>query len=292
MLVLCLTWGLQQVALKAAAADISPLMQIALRSGISAALVGLVMVWRRERINLGDGTLLPGLFAGSLFAFEFLLVGEGLRHTSASHMVVFLYTAPIFVALGLHFRMPAERLAPLQWAGIAMAFGGIAVTFLGRESAAASAPGNILFGDLLALLSGMAWGATTVVVRVTCLSRAPATQTLLYQLIIGFLLLTPAAAILGQASIRPSALALGSLFFQAVVVSFASYLVWFWLLQRYLASRLGVFSFMTPLFGVAFGVWLLGEPMENSFIAGALLVITGVVVVSGHGWLKQARRAR
>lgn len=39
---------------------------------------------------------------GGLFGLEFLLVGEGMRHTSASHMVVFLYTAPIFAALGLH----------------------------------------------------------------------------------------------------------------------------------------------------------------------------------------------
>jgi hypothetical protein len=44
------------------------------------------------------------------------------------------------------------------------------------------------------------------------------------------------------------------------VVSFASYLTWFWLLRRYLATGLSVFSFMTPLFGVAFGVLVLGEP--------------------------------
>jgi len=287
MLVLCLIWGLQQVVLKAAARDIAPLMQIALRSGIAAVLVGILMAWRRERIALSDGTLGPGLVAGLLFALEFLLVGEGLRHTSASHMVVFLYTAPIFVALGLHFKLPAERLSALQWFGIALAFAGIVVTFIGREhQAAATEPANVLLGDLLALLSGIAWGATTVVVRTTRLSHAPATQTLLYQLVIGFLLLIIAAAVLGQTGIRPTPLAIGSLFFQSVIVSFASYLVWFWLLRRYLASRLGVFSFMTPLFGVAFGIWLLAEPMETSFLTGALLVISGVLIVSGYGWLK------
>lgn len=287
MLVLCLIWGLQQVVLKAAAGDVAPLMQIALRSGIAAVLVGILMAWRRERIRLDDGTLGPGLIAGSLFALEFLLVGEGLRHTSASHMVVFLYTAPIFVALGLHFKLPAERLSALQWFGIALAFAGIVVTFIGREHGGTAKPGNMLLGDLLALLSGIAWGATTVVVRITSLSRASATQTLLYQLVIGFVLLIAAAAALGQTGIRPTPLAIGSLFFQSVIVSFASYLLWFWLLRRYLASRLGVFSFMTPLFGVAFGVWLLAEPMEISFLLGALLVISGVLIVSGYGWLTQ-----
>jgi hypothetical protein len=43
--------------------------------------------------------------------------------------------------------------------------------------------------------------------------------------------------------------------------------VWFWLLRRYLVSPLGVFSFMTPLIGVAFGVWLLNEPLEPGFVA-------------------------
>jgi drug/metabolite transporter (DMT)-like permease len=91
---------------------------------------------------------------------------------------------------------------------------------------------------------------------------------------------------LGQARIAPTPLAWGSLVFQSLVVSFASYLAWFWLLRHYLASRLGVFSFMTPLFGMAFGVWLLDEPLEASFLAGAALVLAGIALVSGHGWLR------
>ena len=46
MLLLCMLWGLQQVAMKATAPDMSPLMQVALRSGIAALLVGAVMWWR------------------------------------------------------------------------------------------------------------------------------------------------------------------------------------------------------------------------------------------------------
>lgn len=291
MLILCLIWGLQQVVLKAAAADISPLLQIALRSGISALLVAALMRWRGERMSLRDGTLGAGLLVGALFAFEFLLVGEGLRHTSASHMVVFLYTAPIFVALGLHWRMPAERLSVVQWLGIAVAFAGIVVTFFWRgEQPPAAEPLTMLWGDLLALGAGITWGATTVAVRLSRLASAPAAQTLLYQLVAGFVLLLLAAILLQQTRISLTPVALGSLFFQSVIVSFASYLVWFWMLKRYLASRLGVFSFITPLFGVAFGVWLLSEPLDPSFLAGALMVLSGVVMVSGYGWLQQFLR--
>ena len=90
MLLLCMIWGLQQVVLKAAAPDIAPILLIALRSGIAAVLVGLLMFVRGERISLAAGTWRPGLLVGVLFALEFLFVGEGLRHTSASHTVVFL----------------------------------------------------------------------------------------------------------------------------------------------------------------------------------------------------------
>lgn len=233
-----------------------------------------------------DGT--RGLAVGVLFALEYLLVGEGLRHTSASHMVVFLYTAPIFVALGLHWRLPAERLNAVQWGGIGLAFTGIVLTFFGRQQAAAGTTMDMLWGDALGLLAGAAWGATTVVIRCSRLSSAPPTQTLLYQLVAAFVLLLLAAMALGQTTIHPSALAWGSLLFQALVVSFASFLAWFWLLLHYLASRLSVFSFMTPLFGVLLGVWLLQEPLEPSFLAGAVLVLAGVALVSAHGWLRQA----
>jgi drug/metabolite transporter (DMT)-like permease len=148
-------------------------------------------------------------------------------------------------------------------------------------------PSNILWGDFLALLGGIAWAATTVVIRCSILSRTPATRTLLYQLIGAFIILMLAAIGLGQTGFNSTPLAWGSLLFQSLVVSFAGFLVWFWLLRNYLASRLGVFSYMTPLFGIAFGVWLLNEPLEPSFLVGALLVLAGIVLVSGSGWLKQ-----
>ncbi len=287
MLALSLIWGLQQVALKATAGDVAPLLLIAVRSGMAALMVYALMRWRGEPLALRDGTWRPGMLVGALFALEYLLVAEGLRQTSAAHIVVFLYTAPIFAAIGLHRKLPAERLRRLQWAGIALAFAGIALAFFGRAGTGpANFAGNMLWGDFLGLLAGAAWGATTVVVRTSSLNNTAATKTLLYQLVGAFVLLLSAAALSGQTGFRATPQLWANLLFQVLVVSFASFLVWFWLLRHYLASQLGVFSFMTPLFGVAFGVWLLNEPLEPAFLAGALLVLAGIVLVSGHGWLR------
>jgi drug/metabolite transporter (DMT)-like permease len=286
MVVLCMVWSLQQIVLKATAADIAPVMQIGLRSGAAAVLVGLVMLWRGERMHVSDKTWQPGIVVGLLFGLEFLLVAEGLRHTNASHMVVFLYTAPIFAALGLHWKLPAERLGVPQWVGIALAFGGLAYAFLRRGPTPTSAS-NVLWGDFLGLMGGVAWGATTVVVRCSTLTKAPATQTLLYQLLGAFVLLMTGAAVTGQTHINLTPQVWASLAFHVLVVSFASFLVWFWLLRKYLASRLGVFSFLTPLFGIVFGAWLLNEPIEASFLLGAIPVLIGIILVSGGSWVAQ-----
>lgn len=288
MAVLCLVWSLQQISLKAVADAVSPMLMVGVRSGLAALLVAALMRWRGEGLQLGAGRWRPGLVVGALFALEYVLVAEALRYTHASHVVVFLYTAPIFAALGLHGKLPAERLHWLQWAGIGIAFAGIAVAFVGRGAGGAGVTDEgVILGDLLSLLAGAAWGATTVTIRCTGLSSAPSTETLLYQLAGAFVLLVPAALVLGQSRFEPTPAAWAHLAFQSVIVSFASFLVWVWLLRRYLASRLGVLSFMTPVFGIVLGIWLLDEPLETSFIAGSALVLGGILLVSGYGWLQQ-----
>ncbi|WP_336731185.1 DMT family transporter [Achromobacter ruhlandii] len=290
MLLLCVCWGFQQIAIKLVAADISPIMQVGLRSAFAALVLGAV-VWRAEGPRaLRDGTLGAGVLVGLLFGVEFLAIAQGLVYTTASHMSVFLYTAPIFTALGLHWRVPEERMAPLQWLGVAVAFGGIAVTFLGNGQPQAAAASNMLLGDSLGLLGGLLWGATTVAIRRTALSEAAPSKTLFYQMAIAALVLLVYAAATGNASIRYTPSAMLSVAFQSVVVALSSYLAWFWLLRRYLASRLSILSFMTPLFGVSFGVLILDEPLDGAFVLGALMVLAGISLVSGAGLLREKLR--
>ena len=284
---LCILWGLQQVALKLAAPDISAVMQIALRSGLSAFMVYPMIKLAKGTSLWGRDYLAAGILVGLLFAAEFFLVAQALRFTSAAHTVVLLYTAPIFVALGLHWKLPAERLSLIQWLGIACAFFGIVIAFLFPPAVSQAAASSALWGDVLALLAGVLWAATTIAVRLTKLAEAPATQTLFYQLFIAFLVLFPVAFFMGQATIHWSVLSLTSLLFHTVVVSFASYLIWFWLLKKYLASQLGVFSFLTPIFGMCFGVVLLNEQLELNFLVGTCFVLMGVMVVSLHHKIKQ-----
>ncbi|WNW10307.1 DMT family transporter [Pseudomonas sp. DTU_2021_1001937_2_SI_NGA_ILE_001] len=282
MVGLCLIWGAQQVAIKAVAEDVSPAAQIVIRSGVAALLVWLVSrLWGREPWLRGVWTR-AGVVVGVLFAAEFLFIAEGLRHTTAAHMAVFLYTAPLFAAMGLHFRLPEERLNTWQWLGMALAFAGVAAIFLAPRDTTAglTGSGTSLLGDALALCAGAAWGFTTVAVRTSRLSEAPATQTLFYQLSGAFVLLLPLALATTGSALHFTPQAMTSLAFQALVVSFASYLIWFRMLRHYLAGRLGVMGLMTPIFGVLMGALWLGESLSLGFLGGAGLALGGMLLVN------------
>jgi drug/metabolite transporter (DMT)-like permease len=277
MVALTALWGFQQVAIKLTAPDVSLVMQAAIRSVIATALLLAWAQWRGTPLFGRDGTLGAGIAAGLLFGGEFVFIYAGLEHTAASRMVVFIYLAPVLTALGLHWLVPGEKLVRAQWAGVLVAFAGIALAF---GDGFATARGSLL-GDVFGLIAALLWAATTVLIRATSLARVSATKTLFYQLAVSAPILLAASILMGERGVAAlTPLALASLAYQGVVVAFASYLVWFWLLTRYLAARLSVFSFLTPLFGVLFGVLILSEPLTPSFVGAALLVGVGIVLVN------------
>jgi len=281
MVVLCMCWGFQQVTIKIAAAGISPIMQAGLRSIIATMLLLAWAQLRRIPLFGRDGTIKCGLAAGALFAGEFVFIYAGLAHTAASRMVVFLYLAPCLTALGLQWFVPGERLNASQWTGVVLAFLGVSLAFADGFSTVA---GSTLIGDAFGVIAAALWAATTVLIRSTRLASASATQTLFYQLGFSALVLPLASVVAGEPGVialTPEVVA--SLAYQIVIVAFASYLAWFWLLTRYLAGRLAVFSFLTPLFGVAFGVIFLSEPVSTAFLGAALLVGAGIALVNRPG---------
>ncbi|MCC6197497.1 MAG: DMT family transporter [Burkholderiales bacterium] len=288
MIAMCALWGFQQVAVKLAAPGVSFVMQSAIRSAFAFALV---LAWARLRripLVVHDRTLAPGALAGALFACEFAAIYGGLAHTTAARMVVFLYTAPCFTALGLALFVPGERLTALQWTGVALAFAGIAFAF--RDGLATGE--RTLLGDALGVLAAIGWAVTTVLIRATTLARASATRVLAYQLGVSALLLPLFSVALGEPGVVAlTPVAVASLAYQTVIVAFATYLAWFWLLTRYLASRLSVFSFLTPLFGVGFGHAVLGDPLTPTFVGAALLVGAGIVLVNLRTLPMRARAA-
>ena len=280
LLLCCTLWGLNQVAAKVALQELGPLTQAMWRSAGAVLLVLLWSRWRGVPIWQRDGSLPGGVLAGLLFATEFACIFVGLQYTAASRMVVFLYTAPFIVALGMPFISGGERLGRVQWLGLLLAFAGVALAFSEGFSSSAAHPLQ-WWGDVLAVGGALTWGLTTLVIRASRLSRVSAEKTLAYQLGISALLFGLAWPFAGEAwPPTLSALTWASMGFQTVIVAFASFLTWFWLMRHYAAPRLSSFTLITPLAGLVFGVWLLGEPATWRLLVALVGVLAGLALIN------------
>jgi len=278
LLVLCASWGLQQVSIKLILNDVSPVMQATIRSIGASALLIVWMKARNRPIFERDGTLWAGIAAGLLFGGEFALIYWGLEFTHASRASVFLYLSPFVVAVGAHLFIPNERLRAIQVIGLVAAFGGILVAFGGSISAPS---GDILVGDIMLIGAAILWGATTVLIKASKLATIAPSKTLLYQLGVS----APALLLISHLLDEPGIVNLTpvvymSLAYQVVWVAFITYTVWFWLIRHYPASRLAAFTFLTPIFGVISGAQVLSEPLPFSLLVALALVAIGIYLVN------------
>ncbi|WP_128294252.1 DMT family transporter [Afifella aestuarii] len=277
LVLLTVMWGLNQVAIKVALGGFPPMLQMGLRSAVAG---GLVLLWcfaRGVPVFRSGRRFGPGVLTGILFGMEFALVFFGLTMTTASRSVVFLNTAPFFVAVGAHFWL-GDRISAAKAAGLALAFVGIVVAFLDGLS-----PGtlNTAAGDVLCILAAVFWGGTTLVVKGTSLREAPAEEILLYQLLVSAPLGFALSFLVGEAGIGPvTSIELLAFLYQGVVVAGASYLAWFWLVRTHSAPLLHAFTFIVPVSGVFFGAVLLGDPVGWRHGLALLLVAGGIYLVN------------
>ena len=275
---LCAIWGANQVAVKVGNSGLAPIFGSAVRSLIAGTLVAAWCLLYRIPLWHRDRTALHGLILGIIFGVEFTLIYVGMNHTTASRGVLFLYTAPFFVAAGAHWFLPQEPLTRGKLLGLCLAFGGIVATFADRIQGLSA--GSAL-GDLLILGGGALWAAATLYLKGVVRDRMTPAQMLFYQLAVSAALLLPGAVLWeGPLVFNLGPAVLWAVLYQSVVVAFASYLLWFSLLSRYPASGLSGFTFFTPLFGVLAGALLLRERLGPGLLLGAALVSTGMLLVN------------
>ena len=278
IVVLCLSWGFNQVAVKLAIHNIPPLIQGAIRSAVATLLVAGWGKLRGIPLFNRDRTLLPGLMAGFFFGVEFVLIYQGLAFTTATRAVLFLYLAPFFVVLGARIFLPADRFRLSQWLGLVLSFIGMMVAF-GLPTPALD-PRQTL-GDIMMVVAAMFWAATTLTIKSSRLNATSPEKVMLYQLVVSGPMLALAAYVAGEHMTHwPDQQAIAWLAYQTVWVVSVTFVVWFAIIKHYSANRVSAFSFLTPLFGVAAGHLVMGDPLTLAFVAAVALVAGGLMLVN------------
>jgi drug/metabolite transporter (DMT)-like permease len=283
LIIVTLFWGFNHPAIKISNQGVSPIFASTLRS-IIASVCGLTYCLRKqEKVLHKDVMLFHGVMVGLLFGVEFACIYFGLLYTDAARSVLFVYLSPFVVAIGAHFFLKGDRLTLPKILGLILAFSGVFVVFGGRPR---TAKAGMYFGDMLQIAAGVLWGATTLYIKKFMARKVEPINTFLYQLFFSIPILLVASIILEPKWIyKVDPYVVGSLFYQSVIIAFITYFVWFKLIHQYSVSRLSAFTFLTPIFGVFFGVLFLHEELTVSLMIGLPLVSAGIFLVN---WRRRA----
>jgi drug/metabolite transporter (DMT)-like permease len=275
LLSLSMLLGLNQVMIKLVNEGLQPVFSAGMRSVCAFIVVLLYALWRKKKLSITDGSLLPGGFTGILFALEFIFLFLALDYTTVSRVSIFFYSMPIWMTIGAHFWVPDGRITPQKALGLVLAMAGLVWAFADRGNGG----GNVL-GDVLCTIGEVFWAGIGLLARVSKLNRSTPEMQLMYQLAVSSVILIPVSLFFGPLIRDLQPWHLGVFAVMVLGVVSIGFLVWFWVLSIYPPSDMASFSFLVPLFGVLFGWLILDEEVGLTLIGALALVSLGIVLIN------------
>ena len=284
-LLLSAMWGLNIVGIKVSLAAFPPVWNAFWRM-----LLGwpVIWIWARAtgvRLRPRSGEARPLVILGAVFAIQIIMLNVSVGWTSAAFASVLLNAAPVFINVIAHFVVPGDRLSTRRVVGLALAFGGVAFTLLGRPDASVAT--KPLWGNILGVVTAAVIAGRMVYTQRLVQFIDPI-RTVFWQ--VGFSLPAFLACAIAwePMMVGPLTLAplLAWLYCSFGVVGLA-FLLWIRLLKTNSLALLSVFVFPTPIFGILFSALVFGERPPVELIVGVLGVASGILLVS----LERRKRA-
>ena len=262
---------------KVAVQDLPVFGTLELRVLIMTATLGAYAWWARVplRYRGGEAWIIAAQTGFFLMAQTLLFIG--LTMTSAGRASILFNMQPFFTLLLLPLLVPTERLTVRRWVGTAIAFGGVALVLAERGIS-----GGSLLGDFLCLLSALGWTGNVILNKRMPRDIHPA--AVIFWSAAGsipvFLVLTLALESGAAWNFTPGAVA--SVLYLGMIAATLGFVLMVWLINTYSASRVNVFVFTSPVFGVLIGWATLGEPITLQQALGGLAVAAGILLVSAE----------
>jgi len=270
-------WGGNSVTIKIGLAGIPPLALAALRFCLGTAVVLVWTKFLRVPLSLKSGELVPLIGLGALFVLQIYLLNEGTRLTLAGRSTVFISTYPFFASLFAHFFVSGDRVSRQKMIGMILSFIGVVLVF--AESFFVVELRHAL-GDLMVLGSAVLLGARLIYMKSLTQNMHPG-KVLVWQAAFGI----PAFFLLsllfeGSWEYGLDGGVITAVLYQGLVVAGLCFIIQTTLYRKYIASRLAVFGFITPIAGVILSGLLLSERISLGLIASLILVAAGITIVN------------
>ena len=264
-----------QVVIKVTNAGLQPAFFAGVRSIGAMFCVWLWLKYRGIPLHFPNRALQFGILTGCVFAIEFLALFIALDLTTVARSGIIFYSMPLWMAVIAHFATPDDRVNPVKALGLILALAGVVLAFSDRQGGEAS-----IWGDLAALVAAIGWASTAMLAKASPLRHARPEVQLWIQVAVSGPILILAAPLFGDVIRDIQPIHLWGLAFQIVVVVSAGFIFWLWLLSIYPASGVASFSFLSPVFSVVLGWWLLGEEVGATILGALVLVALGILLIN------------
>ena len=218
------------------------------------------------------------------FAAAFALGSWGIAHSTATNAALLIIVEPVSIML-LGPAVLGEGLTRREKTGAALALAGTVIVVVDGVPGVTYALAPHWRGDLLLVLSGLAYGSYSLIGRDVLLRRGPLDVTA-RSIAWGAVAVAPLAAAEWWAGSRPAMTAGGiaGALYLGVIITAGGYLLWNWALGRVEASRAAVFITVQPIAGALLGVLFLHEPLTIFTVVGGGLVVAGLwLTATGQG---------
>lgn len=279
LLVLASLWGPSFLFIKLAVAEIPPISLAALRIGIAAVVLFLLIFVRggifSRDLRFWKHVTIAGFFAHGL---PFVLISWGEIYIDSALASILNGLTPLFTLILAHFTIADDRLNVSKTIGAVVGFFGLAVLLsphmlIGFEATT--------IGVIAIIIGALSYGVAMVYSRIylkgTKPLQAPASQllvTAVYLIPISLWLEGP--YLFADYSIE----ALASLLVLAVFGTAVAFIMYYRILESASASYLSLVTYIMPVYGIILGMIFLGENISIYSILGGVLIIGGIMVAN------------
>lgn len=275
-------WGGMYVVSAATFDRVPPLTLVVLRLVVGVAVLVVVL---GGRLGFGQAPWRRVVAAGVVVAVTIVLQFVGTSLTGGAEGALLTTTTPAFV-LVFGVALEGQRVRPAAWLGVAVALAGVAVLAARAEGAAVPAGHGLgpLVGDLLLVASAAAWALFSSVGR-PLVERVGAFRAILQASCVAVVLLVPLVPLeLAGRPLPPLEPAtVGAVLYLGVAATALAWSLWYRGYAAAPATASAAAFFAQPVVGAALGVVFLGEVLGPAFLAGAVLVSTGILVIAAAG---------